>query len=213
LECCIDKISKNALIWTAIWGDNFFTAACSSFVLLWRNLFKVAALNAVSGVLMFLGKLTVALITMALSGYAMTHVDYFSQDLYSPVVPALVVFILAYTVADMFMLVFEVAIDTTLLCFLVDCEHNKDNSETMFASKGLQAIVGKHKKDSEELATDMNETRASKIKPRDVAAPEDFGANGQYLGAQDAQGEPAYAGAPVELNRYQQEGQPGNGAF
>jgi len=137
----------------------------------------------------------------------MIRVHRFNDNLYSPVVPALVIFILAYTVANMFMLVFEVAIDTTLLCFLVDCEHNKDNQNQMFASEGLQKIVGKHKKESEQLASDMNDTRSTQIRPRDVAAPEDFAADGHYLGQMDERGEPLYEGQPIELNRYQQEGQ------
>jgi len=133
----------------------------------------------------------------------MTHIPMFMDDLYSPVVPALVVFLLSYTVANMFMLVFEVAIDTTLLCFLVDCEHNKDNANQMFASDGLQKIVGKHKKESEQLASDLNDTRSTQIRAREVAAPEDFAPDGHYLGQMDEQGEPIYEGQPIELNRYQ----------
>jgi len=155
---------------------------------------------------MFLGKITVALLTMAISGYLLTHVDRWSDDIYSPVVPSLVAFIIAYVVADMFMLLFEVVIDTTLLCFLVDSEIHKDNGEAMFASKRLQELVGKHKKESEQLASDMNDTRFNKIRARDVAAPTDFDDNGQYHGQADANGEPMYEGQPVELNRYQQEG-------
>lgn len=55
-ECCLDRISKNALIWTSIWGDHFLTAACSSFSLIWRNLSRVAALTVVSNVLLTVGK-------------------------------------------------------------------------------------------------------------------------------------------------------------
>jgi len=159
---------------------------------------------------MFLGKITVALISMAISGYLMTHISRWSDNLYSPIVPGLVVFLISYVIADMFMLLFEVAIDTTLLCFLVDSEHHKENGNAMFASKGLQELVAKHKKESEELATNMNETRSTKIKPRDVAAPDDFAADGHYNGQLDAQGEPMYEGQPpIELNRYQgDEGQP-----
>jgi len=48
LECCLDKVNKNALIWCAIYGDNFFSSACSSFALIWRNLARVAALHVVT---------------------------------------------------------------------------------------------------------------------------------------------------------------------
>jgi len=186
-ECCLDKISKNALIWTAIWGDSFFTAACSSFVLLWRNLAKVAALNAVADTLMFIGKITIALVTMAMCGWGLIHIPRWSTQIYSPIVPVIVIFILSYVVASFFMLVFEVAIDTTLLCFLVDCESHKHGGE-MFASHGLQKLVAKHKKESEDMATEMNETRFAKIKAEDVADPNDPYPNGNGNGNNNGNG-------------------------
>eukprot|EP00456_Euglypha_rotunda_P045897 TRINITY_DN36415_c0_g1_i13.p1 TRINITY_DN36415_c0_g1~~TRINITY_DN36415_c0_g1_i13.p1 ORF type:complete len:436 (-),score=42.61 TRINITY_DN36415_c0_g1_i13:154-1461(-) len=198
-ECCLDKVSKNALIWTAVWGDNFFTSACSSFVLLWRNLAKVAALNAVSGILMFIGKLTVAVATMAMCGLILTNVSPWSEEIYSPIVPAIVVFMLSYVISSMFFLIFEVAIDTTLLCFLVDSEKNKKTPNEMFASEALKHIVNKHAKESELMASEMNTTRQAKIRPEDVAPSDEFNANGNYVGAAD----PIQGHQPVELNRYQ----------
>ena len=36
-------------------------------------------------------------------------------------------------------------IDTTFLCFLVDAENSEKNGEDVFASKGLQELVGKYR--------------------------------------------------------------------
>lgn len=47
LECCLDKINKYSLSWTAVYGDGFCISVCSSFALVWRNLFRVAAVNTV----------------------------------------------------------------------------------------------------------------------------------------------------------------------
>jgi hypothetical protein len=47
----------------------------------------------------------------------------------------------SYGIASIFMAVFAAIIDTIFICFLVDCEHNKDT--TMLASKSLQELVGK----------------------------------------------------------------------
>jgi len=153
VECCLDKISKNALIWTAIWGDSFFTAACSSFALIWRNLRKVAALNAVSAALLVLGRVTVALVTMAVCGYTLSNVEPYKSEVSSPIVPMLVIFILAYVVSSLFMMIFEVTIDATLLCFLVDSERGASAPE-MFASRGLQELIGRHAKTSSDMAED-----------------------------------------------------------
>jgi hypothetical protein len=56
-----------------------------------------------------------------------------------------VIFIIGYIVGSLFMAVFEVAMDTVFLCFLID-EKLHAGSGTMCASKGLRALV-----DSDEI--------------------------------------------------------------
>src|SRR6185312_7535568 len=109
LQCCLDKVNKNALVWTAIWGDSFVTAACSSFKLLWGNLARTGAMTMVSAFLMFLGKVTIALATCGFGGIFI-HFRY--PQVSSPVLPMVVIFIVGYIVGSLFMSVFEVAMDT-----------------------------------------------------------------------------------------------------
>lgn len=142
LQCCLDKINKNALVWTAIWGDSFGTAACSSFKLLWGNLGRTGAMSVVSAFLMFLGKVLIALATVGFGGIFI-HFKY--KDISSPVLPMVLIFIVGYTVGALFMSVFEVAMDTIFLCFLID-EKMHAASGNMCASKGLRALV-----DSDEI--------------------------------------------------------------
>merc|ERR1712194_772629 len=117
-ECCLDKLSKNAFIWTAIYGDCFLSAGFHSFKLLWRNLARVATINLVGDFLMFLGKIFVALITMAIAALMMQR----DEDISSPVIPAIICFLLAYMVGSLFMVLYETAMDTIFLCFLIDEE-------------------------------------------------------------------------------------------
>merc|ERR1719510_45953 len=53
------------------------------------------------------------------------------NDVVSINFPALAVAVLAYIIASLYMLVFQVGIDTTFICFLID--------ETVNGSKGLRA--------------------------------------------------------------------------
>jgi hypothetical protein len=142
LQCCLDKINKNALVWTSIWGDSFGTAACSSFKLLWGNLGRTGAMSIVSAFLMFLGKVLIALATVGFGGIFI-HFKY--PDISSPVLPMVLIFIVGYTVGALFMAVFEVAMDTIFLCFLID-EKMHAGSGNMCASKGLRSLV-----DSDEI--------------------------------------------------------------
>lgn len=149
LECCLDKLNRNALIWTAIWGDGFCTAACSAFALLWRNLHRVAAISVVSSILINISKFVIC----ALNAGVMWGMVMFSpmvDKVSSPMAPSAVVFAMSWLIASCFMSVFSSIIDAVFLCFLVDLETNKHGE--MVASKTLQQLVDKYSSDSEKKA-------------------------------------------------------------
>jgi hypothetical protein len=152
-ECCMDKVNKNAFVWTAIFGTSFATSACNSFALVWRNLARVAAITVVGGFILFLGKVIVAALTAGIVGAILVNVDYYEERVYSIIVPCALAFVIAWIVASLFMTVLDTTIDTVFLCFLVDDEHNNLNGRQMYASESLVNLVGKFSKDSEEMCT------------------------------------------------------------
>lgn len=169
LECCMDKINKNALIWCAIYGDNFCTSACSSFALVWRNLARVAALHVVSNIILLIAKICIALLTAGICGALMIYVSYWSDVITSPIAPSIIIFILAFAVATLFMSVFHAVIDSIFLCFLVDSEAN-DGGE-MKASRSLQKLVGKYEKQSKKIAEKENEMRSNRPGATSAVSP------------------------------------------
>ena len=70
-------------------------------------------MSVISYFLMFLGKLLIAIATTGFAGIFIHF--YYKNDVSSPVVPMVVVFIIAYMVGSLFMSVFEVAMDTIFL--------------------------------------------------------------------------------------------------
>jgi len=151
LECCLDKINGNALIWVAIYGDAFCPAVCGSFKLIWENLVRVAAISFFSAMVTMLGKVLIPLLTMAVCGAALLYAEPFKSELSSPMLPLVVVFIIAFGVAQMFLTVYDTAIDTIFLCFLLDEKHNKADGQ-MLADPDLRAIVQKYEVESKQLA-------------------------------------------------------------
>ncbi|KAE9416015.1 hypothetical protein Angca_004531, partial [Angiostrongylus cantonensis] len=155
LKCCfwcmevfLKFLTKNAFIMMAIYGKSFFVSAKESFLLLARNCVRAAVVNQVAGFLLFLGK---ALITL---GMGVVAFFYFSGqwvvngiprvDLYYYFVPIILVLIGSYFVTDLFFDVYEMAVDTTFICFLEDSEQNDGTIERPFyMSKDLQKILNK----------------------------------------------------------------------
>jgi len=156
IRCCCDKINKNALIWTAIWGTPLIPSICSSFAFIWANLLRVAAINMVSGYLLFIGKLMVSTSTTGIALLIFLRNDYYQNNMSSPVMPCVVIFILSFAIATMFMVIFECCIDTIFLCFLVDERYNK-NTPRMRAHRDLQALINSHSKESEQTGKQMKD--------------------------------------------------------
>ena len=162
LECCLDKVNKNALIWTAIYGDNFSVSACSSFQLLWANMGRVAAINVVSSVLLTITKYSICLLTTGVITAVLLYVDDYSDKITSPFGPAIVMFIISYVIASLFMQTFHGIIDCIFLCFLVDESTNAASDIEMFAPPELQKLVGQYQKQSEKLAEKYRSARENK---------------------------------------------------
>lgn len=80
MKCCCDKISKNALIFAAIYGDPFCTGAANSLSLITGQLTKFAAVSMVSSYICFFGRLCIALATTGLSAIALTYLEPWMSD-------------------------------------------------------------------------------------------------------------------------------------
>jgi len=151
LECCLDKISRNALIWVSIYGDAFCPSVCGSFKLIWTNLMRVAVITFFSTIVTMLGKILVPLVTTGLCAAILFFVDPYKTELGSPILPLIVIFIVSSAVSMMFLTVYDTAIDTVFMCFLIDEKQNKNNGE-MLADEGLRNIVQRYEAESKKLA-------------------------------------------------------------
>jgi hypothetical protein len=89
-------------------------------------------------------------LTAAGAAVVLSRVEYFTNNLSSPSLPVFLVFVMAYATASIFLIIFETAVDTIFLCFLVDCEYNKGGN--MLAPKALRDLVDAHAKASQDTA-------------------------------------------------------------
>merc|ERR1712048_207215 len=161
-EKCMDKISRNALIFTAIYGHALCPAAFSSFKLIWRNLARTAAISMVSGFIGMLGKLCIVLFTCAICVLLLSE----ATDVNFIFTPIVVIFFISYMVAALFMNLLGIVVDVVFLCFLVDEEANKSNGQ-MFADDGLRKIVQSNEAASKKIASRSKANR-TQVAPVEV---------------------------------------------
>jgi hypothetical protein len=154
LQCCLwslDRFVKfmttNAFIQVAIHGYAFMPAARQAWTVLTANGARLSMLEAITFVLLSLGKLAIALVTFLVAFFVMK--DDPSANLY--LLPCLLVGLLAFLIATVFMEVLEMAIRTIFLCVCEDMANNKPKDGE--SSSGSGSAMGSPNPDPHFQAT------------------------------------------------------------
>ena len=131
LDCCVQLITRNAYIFVAIKGDGFLGSGRRVFKLIMDHGTVFAVVNVLGEIIVFLGKLCIA-VTSTFACYLMlNNISEFSATGKNPLsstwLPVLITLFFSYVVGASFMMVFDLAVDTVLVCYVTDCDENKQN--------------------------------------------------------------------------------------
>eukprot|EP00730_Choanoeca_flexa_P015721 TRINITY_DN7282_c1_g2_i2.p1 TRINITY_DN7282_c1_g2~~TRINITY_DN7282_c1_g2_i2.p1 ORF type:complete len:670 (+),score=191.83 TRINITY_DN7282_c1_g2_i2:67-2010(+) len=138
---CLQKffefINKNAYIMIAIRGYSFCGATTRVFRVLGANLLRVVTLNTVTHVILFTCKLFVVGLSCIATYYYIQNDEELDEDLHywGPVV--FFVGFLAWFVADLFLEIYDMAIDTIFICWAEDSDMNNGQDKPYFMSDNL----------------------------------------------------------------------------
>ncbi|KAH9524489.1 hypothetical protein Btru_054711 [Bulinus truncatus] len=155
LKCCLycqteflKYINQNAYIMIAMEGTNFCISAKNAMGLLIRNVLNAIVLNRVTGLLFVFSKVInvviVGFIAVSLIDSRMPlNEDEDSSHLCYILLLSISV-IGTYIIANTFLGVYEIAVDTLFLCFLYDRENNDGSEERpYFMDENLKNILKK----------------------------------------------------------------------
>jgi choline transporter-like protein 2/4/5 len=145
VEKIVKYINKNAYIMIAIRGKAFCPSAQEAFRLLVLNILRVGTINFIGDFVLFLGKICISLFATVIC-YALIEInnDYINiwKEIQYPIVPSLVVLILAFIISTLFMNIYETCIDTVFLCFCYDCDLNRHNvKDEFYAPPSLKKLI------------------------------------------------------------------------
>ena len=144
LENFVRFINKNAYIMTSIYGYNFCTGARKSFVLLTENAARAVVLNKVTSFVLFIGKLCVLLIVSSVTYFLFSYRVMTDLDIHPnyEFVPMFIIILGTYAIATTFFSVYDMAVDTIFLCFLMDLDkHDGSEEKPYFMNKNLKKIL------------------------------------------------------------------------
>lgn len=133
-------MNKNAYIQIAITGKNFCSASADVVALIAANPLRYTIVGAVGTILALVGKLLIAALTTFLFYLFITFVSSVKENVQEPIYLLIVVAITSYAVALIFMSVFEVSVDTLLVCFLID---ERSNVKAVYAPENLVELMDK----------------------------------------------------------------------
>jgi hypothetical protein len=134
-EKCMKFLNRNAYIEMAIYGKSFCRSAMNAFAILLRNALRVAAINSIGDLVLFVCKMIITAIGAIAAFFYFQNKETIAEnsgsagstvpdDVQWESLQIVLITILAYFVANMFIGVYEMMIDTIFICFCEDSERN-----------------------------------------------------------------------------------------
>jgi choline transporter-like protein 2/4/5 len=119
LQCLIEFINRNAYITIAITGKNFCYAAKEGFEIVWSNPLRFGAMAGVGRALSFVGNLFIISLT-SICFYLLIQYTSFRAGITNPYLLTALVALISLLISMVFIYVFSSAMDTILICFILD---------------------------------------------------------------------------------------------
>jgi len=158
-EKCMKFLNRNAYIEIAIYGKSFCRSAMNAFAILLRNALRVAAINSIGDLVLMISKLIITAIAAVAAFFYFQNKETIAENLgdASTTVPddvqweslqIVLITILGYFVANMFIGVYEMMIDTIFICFCEDSERNDGSPQKPYfmSSNLLKFMAGEERR-------------------------------------------------------------------
>ena len=133
VDCClwllqkfVEFTNRNTYIVIAVDGVSYIRAALQALRIIVSNVLRVAAVNIIGDTFLLIGKVAIAAFSGFVAFLILQNSSYTqgSNQISSPLLPVVAVILAAFAIASIFMAVVEMAIDTIMLCYCMDCEEN-----------------------------------------------------------------------------------------
>lgn len=154
LDCChrfIKFLNKNAYIQVALTGKNFCSSAMAAFILALKNSSSFIITNGIGYLIQLLGKLSITTGNVLIAYIMLTQLEGVSAGAQSPFPPLLIVAVVSYVMASIFMSVYAITSLTLLQCLYADVDLCKQAGEDIWQYKQrpviMNGIVNRLRKD------------------------------------------------------------------
>jgi len=200
-EKCMKFLNRNAYIEIAIYGKNFCRSAMNAFAILLRNALRVAAINSIGDLVLLVCKLIITAIGIVGAFFYFQYADEITNALGADTnstlgaatgtvqyesLQILLCGIFAYFLANMFIGVYEMLIDTIFICFAEDSERNDGTAQKpYFMSKNLLKFMSAEEKRTQKRTQKDYEKAQKKAAAAEATHKQAMGNNIDAAGGED----------------------------
>jgi hypothetical protein len=137
LEKCLKFLNKNAYIQIALAGYNFCQGAKKAMGLILRNFVRFGVIASIGWITQMIGYSVICAATTILGYFILRGMN---PDV-NPIPPVFLILIIGYIIGRLFSMVFTMAVDTSLQCYII-CEE-KGISDDSFIPGPMHALTDK----------------------------------------------------------------------
>ena len=135
----------------ALTNNNFCASAWLTFWLIVRNAGRFAMVTTIGSMLMFIGKGVIIVISGWIGYLIIMNAEPLKDKVFSPIFPVVVIVMIAYLLASIFLSVFSFSSTAILHCFIIDSElSSKSGKASMHTPESLKTFI------------EINDTEAAK---------------------------------------------------
>mgnify|MGYP003892675217 CR=1 FL=1 len=124
LEKICDYINKSAYAYMAVSGDSFCSSAWNGFLLNIKHTMQFGWANFLASVFIMIGKISIVVLNVFSCYMIMKYVTKDLAEISSPISPLLVVAIVSYLAASIFLGLFDEAVLGLMTCLAIDSDLN-----------------------------------------------------------------------------------------
>ena len=160
IEKICDYINQAAYAYMAVSGESFCVAAWHGFLLNVKHMLKFSFANMIAKVFIFLGKLAITVGNCFSLFFIMKNITHDTEEVSSLVGPVVVVGIVSYMTASIFLGLFDTAVLALMTCLAIDMDlhdgHPAFGPPTFHDSIGKIDSEKHHKVDDEMMGNEMS---------------------------------------------------------
>ena len=173
VQSIVEAVTTNAYIFVALKGDSFCASGGRVFKLIINHGAVFAAVNVLGTIIVFLGQVVISVVAAAAAYVIVERSPQFqpggSEALSATWLPILITLLFAYVTAGAFMSVFDLSIDSVLVCYCTDVEENMLRHEGKKEFK-TSVHMPSSQLDAKKKAEDQAAKAAAKLAAKEAAA-------------------------------------------